>query len=212
MKLIKHEHSAFVLESGGRRLGVDFGEFTSAEKLMAAMPLDAICVSHIHSDHYSEAHILAAGVPVAAPSDVVAVLPKGIEAEILRPPMVTRLAGFAITPTPANHGPKLSRPIENYGLVVERDRRRIYFVGDMAVATPPPDGPFDLVLVPVDGGGFVFDAEQAIAFIRSLNHRRITVPIHDGNPAEPDCLKRFERLARGVCEAAILKPGQSVAL
>ncbi|TPQ50982.1 hypothetical protein C2U72_10635, partial [Prosthecomicrobium hirschii] len=136
--------------------------------------------------------------------------PEGTERHTLRVGMTTRLAGFAITPTPADHGPKLTRPIENYGLVIEGAGRRIYFVGDMAVATPPPDGPFDVILVPVDGGGFVFDPEQAVTFIRTMGHRGMAVPIHDGDPAEPGCLERFEQLAEGICKAVVLKPGESV--
>lgn len=210
MKLIRYEHSAFVLEAAGQKLGVDIGSFTSTDELRSLLPLHALCVSHGHGDHLSEANVRAAGVPVAAPSDVMSALPAGIETHTLHIGMTTLLAGFAITPTPADHGPKLTRPIENYGLVIERAGRRIYFVGDMAVATPPPDGPFDIILLPVDGGGFVFDAEQAVAFVRMMGHRGMAVPIHDGDPAEPGCVERFEQLAEGVCKAVILKPGESV--
>ena len=210
MKLIRSEHSAFILESEGRRLGVDFGIFTPPEKMLELVPLRALCVSHGHSDHFSEVNICAVGVPVAAPADVVALLPESVEANTLRLGTVTLLEGFAITPTPANHGPRLTRPIENYGLVIERAGRRIYYVGDMAVATPPPNGPFDLVLVPVEGGGFVFDPEQAIAFIRAMDHRGMVVPIHDGDLPEPGCIERFAQLAEGVCKAVVLRTGESL--
>lgn len=210
MKLIKGEHSAFITEAGGQRLGVDFGVFTSAEKMLALRPLHALCISHGHGDHFSQANIRAAGVPVAAPSDVVSVLPDGTVAHTLCIGTTMLIVGFAITPTPADHGPKVTKPIENLGLVIARAGCRVFYTGDMAVATPPPDGPFDLVLVPVDGGGFVFNAEQAVAFIRMLGHRGKVVPVHDADPAEPGCVERFALLAEGVCEAIVLNPGESV--
>jgi L-ascorbate metabolism protein UlaG (beta-lactamase superfamily) len=210
MKLTRYEHSAFVLEADGQKLGFDLGHFTSTNTLRSLLPLHAMFVSHGHGDHYSEANVRAAGVPVGAPSDVVSVLPPGIETYTLHIGLTVLLAGFAITPTPANHGPKLTRPIENYGFIIERAGRRIYFVGDMAIATPPPDGYFDLILVPVDGGGFVFDPQQAVAFMRMMSHRGMVVPIHDGDPAEPGCVERFVDLAEGVFKAVVLKPGESV--
>lgn len=210
IKNIRYEHVAFVFEAGGQRLGLDFGAFTSAETLNGLPKLDAVLVSHRHGDHFSEANLRTLGAPVSAPSDVVALLNDGVEAHTLRLGESNLVARFKVTPTQADHGPRVTNPVENYGFVIERDGCRIYFVGDMAVATPPPDGPFDVVLIPVGGGGFVFDPGQAFGFIKAIGYRGPVVPIHDAGPAEPDCFERFTRLAEGWCEVVVLGVGQSL--
>lgn len=211
MKITRLKHAGFILEAGGQRLGVDIGDFTGPETMAALTRLTALVVTHQHGDHYAEANVIAAAAPVAAPADVVVLLPKGVEAHTLRLDQTLTLAGFEITPTLADHGPKLSRPIENYGLVIERQGRRIYFVGDMAVATAtPPLGPFDLVLISVDGTGFVFNPEQAVAFIRAIGHAGKVMPLHDGDGDEPDHAQRFAELATNDCQTVLLQPGESL--
>jgi L-ascorbate metabolism protein UlaG (beta-lactamase superfamily) len=210
MKITRLKHAGFIVEADDQRLGVDVGDFTDPKGLAALGKLDALLASHGHSDHYTEANVLAAAAPVAAPFDVVALLPKGIAAHTLHLGQTLVLAGFSITPTFADHGSKLSSPIENYGLVIERNGCRIYYVGDMAMATPPPPGPFSLVFIAVDGTGFVFDAEQAADYIRAMGHRGTVVPIHDGDGDEPEHAMRFADLAAGLCEVVLINVGESV--
>lgn len=210
MKITRLAHAGFVVEANGKRIAVDIGDFTSPGTTAALAKLNAIVASHGHADHYTEANVMAAAAPVAAPSDVVALLPRGIKAHTLRLGETLALAGFDITPTLADHGPRLSRPIENYGLVIERDGSRIYYVGDMAVAAPPPAGPFDLVLLSIDGTGFVFNPEQAAAFIQALGHVGKVVPIHDGDGDEPHHAERFAALAMAFCEPVMIVPGQTI--
>lgn len=210
MKIQRFEHVAFIFQSADSRIGLDFGACTPAETLAEIPGLDGVLVSHRHGDHFCERNLRALGVPVWAPSDVVALLGEGFQSHTLRLGETTLVAGFQVTPTLADHGPKITSPVENFGLVVEREGKRVYFVGDMAVATPPPSGPFDVVLIPVAGGGFVFDADEALAFIKSIGHRGRVVPIHDAGPAEPGCIERFAFLAAGWCEVITLNLGESL--
>lgn len=210
MRITRLKQADFLVEAGGQRLGVDLGDFTSPETTAALERVGALIASHGHADHYTAANVVAADAPVAAPADVVAVLPAGVEAHTLRLGETLTLAGFEITPTLADHGPKLSRPIENYGLVIEHQGRRVYYVGDMAVAVLPPPGTFNLVLVSLDGTGFVFDAEQAAAFIRAIGHAGKVTAIHDGDGEEPVHAERFVELAAGFCKPVLVQPGESI--
>lgn len=210
MKLTRYEHVAVVFEADGQRLGLDFGAFTSTETVARLPRLDHIVVSHRHGDHFSETTLRTLGAPVSAPSEVVALLGDGLQSHTLRLGESKLTAGFKVTPTLADHGPKVTSPVENFGFIIERGGRRVYFVGDMAVPTPPPTGPFDVVLIPVAGGGFVFDADQAFDFIKEIGHRGRVVPIHDAGPAEPGCIERFARLAEGWCEVVVLDVGESM--
>jgi L-ascorbate metabolism protein UlaG (beta-lactamase superfamily) len=210
MKITRLAHAGFIVDAGDHRLAVDVGDFTSPATTAALGKLDAVVASHGHPDHYYLPNVLAAAAPLAAPADVVAELPESVRTRTLRLGKNMPLAGFGITPTFADHGPKLSRPIENFGLVIEHAGRRIYYIGDSAVPVPPPPGNFDLVLISVDGTGFVFNAEEAVSFVQALGHRGKVVPIHDGAGDEPQHAERFAALATDVCEPVLIQPGESL--
>lgn len=210
MNVFRLKHSAFVIEAGGRRLGVDLGDLTTREEMAALGPLDAVLVSHRHGDHFEPANILAAGAPAALPADVVDRLPAGVEAHFLRVGETLRLAGFDITPGLADHGPRLSGPIENYSLLIRHGGHRLFYTGDAAVFTPPPPGPFDVVLIPVDGSGFVFSAVQAAEFIRAIGHSGFVVPVHDGDGDEPGHARQFAELVGEICTPFLLSPGDKL--
>jgi L-ascorbate metabolism protein UlaG (beta-lactamase superfamily) len=210
MKITRLKHAGFVVEAGGQRLGVDIGDFTSPEVTAKLDKLDVLVASHGHGDHYTLENVIAADAPLAAPADVVAVLPIGMVTHTLRLGRTLTLAGFNITAVAADHGPKLSRPIENYGLVIECHGQRIYYIGDMAVPAQPPSGPFDLVLVSVDGTGYVFDPKQAAAFVQAIGHAGMVMPIHDGDGDDPSHAERFAELASGFCAPVIVQHGETI--
>jgi L-ascorbate metabolism protein UlaG (beta-lactamase superfamily) len=210
MKITRLEHAGFIVEAGGRRLIVDPGDFTSTATIAGLGKIDGVAISHGHGDHFSRDNVMVAAAPVVAPADVATLLPKSLMSGILRLGETLALAGFDITPVLADHGPKLSRAIENYGLVIARTGIRVYYVGDAARPSPAPSGPFDLVLISIDGTGFVFDAEQASAFVAALDHHDRVVPIHDGAGDEPHHARRFAALASGFCEPVLIDAGESI--
>lgn len=157
---------------------LDLGEYTPAE-LVSPGVLAAVS-SHQHSDHCDRPALATLGIPVWAPADTVPLLmADGVSvATALVPGKPARIApSLTVTAYPVRHGLN-SKPIDNYGLLVEVDGFRIWHCGDIGVdTTPHPPGRLDLVLVPV-GGTYVFDAEAAAAYVDALGHGGEVVPIH----------------------------------
>lgn len=84
-----------------------------------------------------------------------------------------------VTAVEADHGLAVTQPVENAGFVIEMSGTRIYVIGDMAgQQVSRPSGPFSVVIVPIEGGGFGFTPSEATAFIRSPGHTSIVFPVH----------------------------------
>ena len=204
------EQSTLMIEAMGRALIIDIGTLTPAENLDRLPKLDAALVSHQHGDHFALDHLRAIGAPVYGPADVVMQLYEGMAATVLRPGETVDVAGFAVTPVLADHGPKLSAPIDNLGFVIRWPGHVLYFAGDIARSGTPPAGPFDTVVVPVGGAGFVFSAAEALEYLDQIGHRGRVIPVHDTGPSDPDAVARFMDLAPGHLEVTSLDIGDSV--
>jgi L-ascorbate metabolism protein UlaG (beta-lactamase superfamily) len=212
MLITRLEHAGLLLQAGEDRLAIDVGEFTTVAGVAALRPLSAMLVTHQHPDHFDVANLLAAGVEVAAPADVIARLPPALVGREIRAGEAIDLAGFRIIPVPVDHGPRLSRPIDNYGLVVERAGRRLWILGDMAVPPPrPPANHFDHLIISVDTSGYVFTAGEAAAYVVALGHRGAVTPIHDGGE-DDSAARNFARLAEGRFQTVLVRAGGSFAV
>ena len=210
IKLTRREQSALLIEAGGKTLAIDIGTLTPAEELGRLPKVDVALVSHLHPDHFAPDHLRVLGAPVFGPSDVVSRLHDGMTATVLIPGKTADAAGYAVTPVVADHGPRLSAPIENLGFVIRCPGGHVlYFAGDIARPGTPPDGPFDTVVLPVGGAGFVFNATEALAYLELIGHSGRVVPIHDTGPSDPDAVVRFADLAPAHLDVIALEVGQS---
>ncbi len=210
MIITRYEHVALAIEALGHSLAVDIGCFTSQRTLDSLKHIDAVLVSHRHPDHFHQEHLRSLSVPVYAPPEVLELLKNDIVTRGFRLGETIMVAGIAVTPVEANHGPMVTAPIQNFGFIIEADSRRIFFTGDVAVLTPPPPGPFDLICIPVAGGGFVFDASEALEYLRAADHRGRVMPMHDSGPAEPGCIELFRAIAKDYCEVVTCNIGESL--
>ena len=113
--IIRREQSGLEIHSGGKTLAIDIGTLTPAETVKAMVAPDAILVSHKHADHLGLDHLKILGAPIVAPGDVVELLHDGANATAIRAGQTLDVAGFTVTAIEADHGPKLSAPIENIG-------------------------------------------------------------------------------------------------
>ena len=210
--IIRREQSGLEIHSRGKTLAIDIGTMTSTDTVNAMTAPDAILVSHKHGDHLGLDHLKALGSPIVAPGDVLALLHDGARATAIRAGQTLEVADFMVTAVEADHGPKLSAPIENLGFVIRfpSGGPTLYFAGDIARPGTPPEGTFDIVVLPVGGAGFVFDPAEAVAYLEQIGHRGRVIPVHNSGPCDPDAIARFADLAPAHFEVIALAPGEKV--
>ena len=194
MHIIKYAVSAFVIESrDGTRVAVDFGRDVP-DYVVEGCEVDALVCSHAHPDHCHVAHAKRLGARTYAAAEAAqAFQAGGLATESLQPGSRFRISGMEFTAFSVDHG-EISAPIVNLGFQITGDGYSLWYAGDIAVDSfPKPDGPFDVVLLPI-GGFKVFDAQGAISYLRDLDHRGLTIPIHfDFAPAQ---LSEFVEVSR----------------
>jgi L-ascorbate metabolism protein UlaG (beta-lactamase superfamily) len=206
----KLEHAALVIDHNGRRIVVDPGSMTSATSRAKLRGVDAVLVTHKHGDHFDAAVLREIGVHVFGPPEVVALArASGLGATPLVLDIPTSIAGMNIIPVAANHGPAVTKPVENYGFIVQAEKARLYVTSDMAGSQSAlPSGPFAVVALPVEGGGFVFDGKEASEFLRAIRHTGMAIALHaDDAPAMRD---EFIRFAGAFCKPVALDIGETV--
>lgn len=184
MKLAQFEQSGFVLETeAGFKLALDIGHYTPVEKL-AGVSADGMLVSHIHADHLS-------------PEQIKAINPKklylnrecaeALGEEELNSEIIETKAGeiftigeIRIEPFDVDHGPNIKVvPKENFGFLIEGDRQKVYFAGDMFYPSgiDVSDLEVDYALIPV-GTFYTFGPAEAAAFVKTFKKIGEIIPMH----------------------------------
>ena len=212
MQIVMHHQSAFVVRSeGGIVIAVDFGQEVPADAVAAYKPA-ATFVSHQHPDHFHVPHVLALGAPVYAPADVIAQLnvqSNGLTT--IKAGSVVNINDVSVSVFDVDHGPNLSATIDNLGFVFTSRGRRLLFLGDMGAPSEVPQGPWNLVLVPV-GGSKVFSPKEAADYVSKVAHNGVTVPVHYHGRADRTSGEKFRTLAGSLCDVKVLTVGQELAV
>lgn len=203
-KLTRLQQSGFVLDTGSERIAFDIPTECPPDTVAKIKPVVAVVATHKHPDHFCPAHLTTLGAPIFAPSDALADIE---DLDLPKHPIFegqTFVIGKTkITTFRCDHGPGLSAPIENLSLLIELASRRIYVVGDMAVASPSPEGTFDVVVVPV-GGSKVFTPEQALEFLLKIKHTGLVIPVHYHGRSDRESGKKFASLAENFVKPLVL--------
>lgn len=169
MRLTRWSHACVVLESDGRRLVLDPGEWSEPRALDGA---HAVLVTHEHGDHADLTRIAASGLPVWAPrgADL-----GGLEFTPVESGQTFTVEGFDITAVGGRHAEIVpgQELCANLGYVVAADGETVYHPGDSVVA---PDVPVTTLLVPMQGNWL--KTIEAIELIRTVRPDR-AVGIHD---------------------------------
>ena len=142
MELIKYTHSCVRLESAGRVLVLDPGNFSSPEELGEVLDgADHLLVTHVHPDHLDpgpvQEHLRAhPGTEVHAPAAVAAglreALGDGCAIHDVEPETVLELDGFTVRTFGGQHAliHPLVRTVDNIGYLVNDT---VYHPGDSLV-------------------------------------------------------------------------------
>ncbi len=214
MILTLFEQSGFTLESAGKKLAIDVGRFTSTESLQAIGKPDYSLVSHMHGDHFYEENLTSLAASIITVAEVASLITDTnlivttiTEGETITLPETL----FTITATASNHGTGISAPVENIGFLISAEGKAVYFLGDMAISTPPPTQTFNIALVPVGNHGYVFTPEQAAEHIQSIGFTGLVIPIHYTN-GDPESGKIFADLIKATNPVQALEIGQSIQL
>jgi len=212
--LTKFEQSAFLLHSSvaNQTFGFDFGIF-SREQVPSLPPMKGLFISHIHADHYLAENVKAIkSEKVFASVEVREDLQQmGIDSMKL---VAHDLVGFGAIEArvfEVDHGP-ISKPISNLGFDIQIEDKRILFCGDMKVAAPVSDVKFDVVFVPVCGGAVIFDAAEAMAFLKGLQRPGTVIPVHYHGQADPESGNQFAFLSAGTFNVKVLQVNETFQL
>lgn len=172
MKVTKYTHACVRLEAHGRVLVIDPGTWSEPAALAG---VDAVLVTHEHTDHIDALRLAGLGIPVYAPADARIVVPERARGLNLTP--VTSgseftAAGFHLRAVGGRHAVIYGGKPDcaNLGYVVDG---ALYHPGD---SLHRPEQPIETLLVPAQGSWLKL--AEAIDFVRAVAPER-TFPIHD---------------------------------
>jgi L-ascorbate metabolism protein UlaG (beta-lactamase superfamily) len=220
VKVTYHGHSC--VEFAGEAGCVIVDPFLSDNPLATSKPedidVDAVLLTHVHSDHLGDAIDIAKrlDVPIVGTHEVVTYCKDkhGVDGHPMHIGGQHRFDFARVRLTVAQHG---SYAPEGYGLgpacgiVIDFDPTTVYHAGDtgltldMKLLNEVIEN-IDLACLPI-GGNYTMDVADAVLAAEFINPR-IAMPIHYNTwpviEADPkDFAKRVE------CDALVLEPGES---
>lgn len=201
LKITKFEHACISIRSEHAAIAIDPGSFTSERSIKMLGGVDAVLVTHRHPDHFNVDVLKRIGAPVFGPKEIVDLIigndVNGLRTVVLDPLVgnTAEIAGFVVSSLTVDHGPALSQPIENTGFVVAYGEKKVLFTGDVAGPQQAIAGEFDAIVIPTEGGGFVFEPAEAAEFLRLIGHSGVSIAVHSDDLAEKR--KEFVELVTG---------------
>ena len=225
MKATFHGHACFLLEGDGKRVVID--PFLTGNPAAVIGPdalpkVDAILLSHGHSDHLGDAIALAKRdhATIVATAELAGFCgDKGATAHAMHIGGAHQFPFGRVKLVAAFHGGRVEGDATGKyttnpcGVVVTIGGKSVYHAGDtgLTVEMQLLEGRVDLMLVPI-GDNYtmgVEDAVRAVDFVKP----KIVIPMHyntwDVIRADP---RAFQREVGNRAEVVILAPGESYTL
>jgi len=192
MKITKHIHSCFLIETGGKRILIDPGSFCYDDKFRPEdwKDIDILLITHGHSDHcFPEAVeiINKNNKPLIIGSKWVKdiLLESNIDVETFEPGQEKKIENIKITAIRAMHGeiPKMKQsPREVIGFLVDDGKTSVYHCADTLYMKDKPYA--DVVLVPITDMCLTMDPKEARIFVEEIKPK-LAIPIHFESPKHP---------------------------
>jgi len=210
IKITKYEQNCIAIEIGDTEYYVlDPGSEVSIDKLPSSKEVTAAFVSHSHPDHYNVENLKALNCPIFGAKEVADGLSlEGVNATELLNSKQINIGLLKLTPFDVDHGP-ISTPIVNFGFNIKINDKSILYLGDIAIPSMIPTSKFDFMFIPV-GGSKVFDASQALDFIKSIHYRGTVIPMHYHGRADRQSGANFKELASTYCNVIVLDVTESI--
>lgn len=182
MKITQYEQSGFVFTTNnGYTLAIDIGAYTPLEKIQN-LSIDAMIVSHLHKDHFSQEHIDALNPSKLYLNQECISLFKNTKTEVTQISAgdTVQIEGITVSVFTVDHGNNVNViPKENLGFLITADDVTIYFAGDMFY----PSGidvsnlSVDYACIPV-GTFYTFGPQKALTFIKHFKSIGTVIPMH----------------------------------
>lgn len=190
MIITKYPQSCLLVEAKGRKILVDPGTLLWDDSFLKDWAdVDAIFVTHKHSDHCNAAAISAMqvnnGMPVYSSSEV-ATKYTDINFTIIKIGDILDLDVAKVEVVNAVHGYlptiKGSETTENLGFIIDDDATRFYITGDTICFDN--DYKCDVIAVPVSDMALVMGPYEAVLFAKAAGAKTI-LPTHWDHPTYP---------------------------
>lgn len=217
MKLTKYAQSCALVESKGKRILVDPGDINYDASLLEKgwANVDAVLVTHRHSDHCHDPAIKALvekGARFYSTHEVAGKHPE-LKLEIVKEGDEIDLGELKARVVKAVHGyhPVMKggkRPRENVGFIISDGEKSVYFASDTICFEN--DFKCDAIIVPVSNHCVTMGPSEAALFAKETG-ASVIVPCHYDNPIHPVDLEQVKReFEREGVSYKILKIGESV--
>ncbi len=178
MKIQKLLHSCLLIEEKGKRILVDPGDYSFAEKLItpeSLKPIDAIFITHNHSDHCDIDAIrkIQPAQIFGSKSTVATLSAAGITAEVIVPGQTVMIGEVSVLGITAPHDPRLTAPApESVGYIIGG---KLLHPGDSF--NFETNHPYEVLALPIAAPWMV--RKEAIDLAITLKPVHV-IPVHDG--------------------------------
>lgn len=213
MKITKYPQSCILIETKGKKILIDPGNITEEKDIQGFTNIDAILITHKHSDHCYLENIQtiknkSPNLKIIGNEETKEAL--GIDMEIVNEGDVKEIDRTKIEVTKAVHGyhPMMEYTPKGNGFIIDDGKIKAYHCGDTIAFYNEYKA--NIVFVPICGHGVVMEPDIAVAFCQKIQ-AKLTIPIHYDSEKHPLGTEKFEQEAKKEgLNYKVLQNGESI--